>query len=56
MLKRAFEPFFTTKPPGEGSGLGLPNLRGMVEMHGGALWLESTPQHGTTAVLVLPGT
>jgi signal transduction histidine kinase len=54
VLERAFEPFFTTKPPGQGSGLGLPISRGIVEVHGGALWLESTPERGTTAVLVLP--
>jgi signal transduction histidine kinase len=54
VLERAFEPFFTTKPPGEGSGLGLPISRGVVEVHGGALWLESAPERGTTAVLELP--
>lgn len=56
ILERAFEPFFTTKPAGQGSGLGLPVSRGIVEVHGGALWLESTPERGTTAVLVLPET
>lgn len=56
VLERAFEPFFTTKPAGQGSGLGLPISRGIVEVHGGALWLESTPERGTTAVLVLPET
>ncbi len=56
ILERAFEPFFTTKPAGQGSGLGLPISRGIVEVHGGALWLESTPERGTTAVLVLPET
>ena len=54
VLERAFEPFFTTKPVGQGSGLGLPISRGIIEVHGGALWLESTPERGTTAVLVLP--
>ena len=56
ILERAFEPFFTTKPTGHGSGLSLPISRGIVEVHGGALWLESAPDHGTTAVLVLPET
>jgi signal transduction histidine kinase len=56
ILARAFEPFFTTKPPGRGSGLSLPISRGIVEVHGGALWLESAPDRGTTAVLVLPET
>jgi len=54
VLEHAFEPFFTTKPAGTGSGLSLPVSRGIVEVHGGALWLESTPGQGTTAVLVLP--
>jgi signal transduction histidine kinase len=56
VLERAFEPFFTTKPAGQGSGLSLPIARGIVEVHGGALWLESTPAHGTRAVLELPET
>ncbi len=54
VLERAFEPFFTTKPPGLGSGLSLAISRGVVEAHGGALRLESTPGGGTTAVLALP--
>jgi signal transduction histidine kinase len=54
VLARAFEPFFTTKPAGQGSGLGLPLSRGIVEAHGGALSLESTPARGTRAVLELP--
>jgi signal transduction histidine kinase len=54
VLERAFEPFFTTKPPGQGSGLSLHIARGIVEVHGGALWLESTPAQGTRAVLELP--
>jgi signal transduction histidine kinase len=54
VLERAFEPFFTTKPAGQGNGLGLSVSRGIVEVHGGALWLESTPERGTTAVVVLP--
>ncbi len=54
VLERAFEPFFTTKPAGQGNGLGLPISRGIVEVHGGALWLESAPARGTVAVLVLP--
>jgi len=54
VLEHAFEPFFTTKPAGQGNGLGLPISRGIVEVHGGALWLESAPERGTTAVLLLP--
>jgi len=54
VLRRAFEPFFSTKPEGRGSGLGLPVSRGLVESHGGDLWLESEPGHGTRAVVELP--
>jgi signal transduction histidine kinase len=54
VLRRAFDPFFTTKKPGgRGAGLGLAVARGIVEGHGGALWLESTPGLGTTALLEL---
>lgn len=53
-LERAFEPFFAARPAAEGSGVGLSVCRGIVEAHGGALWLESAPERGTTAVLVLP--
>jgi signal transduction histidine kinase len=54
VLRRAFDPFFTTKPEGQGSGLGLAVARGLVEGHGGALWLESAPGQGTRAILELP--
>jgi signal transduction histidine kinase len=48
---RIFEPFFTTKPVGEGSGLGLDNVRRIVEnRHRGSITLESTP--GRTCFLV----
>lgn len=56
VLRRAFEPFFTTKPTGQGVGLGLSVARGLVEVHGGALWLESTPGEGTKAFVELPET
>jgi PAS domain S-box-containing protein len=38
----------------EGTGLGLPLAKELVEMHGGALHLESVPGHGTTATIVMP--
>ena len=54
VLRRALDPFFSTKPGGRGAGLGLSVARGLVEAHGGALWLESTPGKGTMAFVELP--
>jgi PAS domain S-box-containing protein len=51
---RIFEPFFTTKPQGEGTGLGLSLCRGIVESHGGTMWVESRPGTGATFVIELP--
>ena len=52
--RRIFEPFFTTKPQGEGSGLGLPLCRSIVEGHGGTMQIASQPGCGTTVALMLP--
>lgn len=52
--KHAFEPFFTTKPDGEGIGLGLAVVRGIILHHGGAVYMESTPKQGTTIEIFLP--
>ncbi len=54
LLARVGEPFFTTKPAGQGTGLGLPMVKGFAEQSGGAFMVESEPGQGTTVMLWFP--
>ncbi|MGA8199056.1 MAG: ATP-binding protein, partial [Candidatus Sulfotelmatobacter sp.] len=52
--QRVFDPFFTTKGAGQGTGLGLTTVRGIVTSNGGLIHFESEPGRGTRVMILLP--
>jgi len=54
VLARAFEPFYTTRPHGEGTGMGLAVVHGIVRNHGGTIHVVSSPGAGATFTIHLP--
>lgn len=53
-LERIFEPYFTTKPPGEGTGMGLAIVHGIVRGHQGLVTVKSAPGEGSTFDVYIP--
>lgn len=52
--ERVFDPFYTTKGPGEGTGMGLAVVHGIVAMHGGVIDVQSSPGEGATFTTYFP--
>ncbi|HQI49835.1 MAG TPA: ATP-binding protein, partial [bacterium] len=53
-MEKIFQPFYTTKSEGQGTGLGLPIVKDIVEKHNGTIRLESEVGKGTRVVITLP--
>ena len=54
VMERMFDPYFTTKATGEGTGLGLSVIHGIVRGYGGAIRVDSEPGKGSTFQVFLP--
>ncbi len=54
VMEHIFEPFFSTKKPGEGTGLGLSTVFGLVKIHGGHISCDSEPGRGTVMQVYFP--